>query len=82
MADTTATYVFPDLGATAAQPERGPNDVAAVAAAVLKVEESGIRAFTAGQFAFAEPARRVEFEGVVERGLRELGVLLRLHNVL
>ncbi|WP_228536321.1 Qat anti-phage system QueC-like protein QatC [Noviherbaspirillum malthae] len=80
MTDTTATYVFPDL--SAARPERGPNDVAAVAAAVLKVEQSGIRAMTAGQFAFAAPARRAEFEGVVERGLSELGALLRLHNVL
>jgi hypothetical protein len=80
MADTTVTYVHSDLGK--AQREKGPNDVAAVAAAVLKVEQNGIRAFTAGQFAFAEPARRVEFEGVVERGLTEVGALLRLHNVL
>lgn len=80
MADTTATYVYPDL--SAAQPDKGPNDVAAVASAVLKVEQSGIRAFTAGQFAFAQPPRRTEFEGVVERGLEELGALLRLHNVL
>lgn len=78
--DTTATYVFPDLGK--AQPDKGPNDVGAVAAAILKVEQNGIRAFTAGQFAFAKPARRTEFEGVVERGLGEIGALLRLHNVL
>lgn len=80
MTDTTVTYVHSQLGN--AKRESGPNDVAAVAAAVLKVEQYGIRAFTAGQFAFAEPARRAEFEGVVERGLGELGVLLRLHNVL
>jgi len=80
MDDTTAVYVHQDLAA--AQPDKGPNDVAAVATAVLKVEQDGIRAFTAGQFAFAEPARRVEFEGVVERGLRELGTLLRVHKVL
>lgn len=80
IADTTATYVHSDL--KAAQPDRGPNDVAAVAAAALKVEQDGVRAFTAGQFAFAEPTRRAEFEGVVERGLEELGALLRLHRVL
>ncbi len=80
--DTTSkAYYFSDL--KAAQPERGANDVAAVAAAVMKVEESGVRAFTAGQFsAFASPSERVAFEGVVERGLAELGCLLRDHQVL
>jgi len=82
IADTTPkAYHFTDL--KAAQPERGANDVAAVAAAVMKVEESGVRAFTAGQFAaFASPIERVAFEGVVERGLAELGRLLRYHQVL
>ncbi|SEK16235.1 MULTISPECIES: Qat anti-phage system QueC-like protein QatC [unclassified Variovorax] len=80
IADTTATYVHADL--KAAQPDRPPNDVAAVAAAVLKVEQDGVRALTAGQFAFAAPTRRTDFEGVVERGLKELGVLLRQHRVL
>ena len=80
VADTTAAYHFTDL--KAAQPEKGPNDVAAVATAVLKVEEMGVRAFTAGQFAFAEAAWRTSFEGVVERGLAELGQLLRSHRVL
>jgi hypothetical protein len=80
--DTTEGYFYPDLAS--AQPETGrqPNDVAAVATAVLKVEQSGVRLFTAGQFAFAEPARRREFEGVVKRGFEELGTLLRTHRVL
>lgn len=79
--DNTAAYVHNNL--KNGQNDHGrPNDVAAVAAAVLKVEEMGVRAFTAGQFAFAEPAWRVEFEGVVERGLAELGHLLREHGVL
>lgn len=79
--DTTAVYVYPDL--KAAQPDKGrPNDVAAVATAVVKVEDEGIRAFTAGQFVFAEPSRRLAFEAVVERGLQELGVLLRSQRVL
>lgn len=78
--DTTATYVHQNL--KVAQPEKGPNDVAAVATAVVKVENEGVRAFTAGQFAFAGPSHRVAFEGAVERGLRELGCLLRKHGVL
>lgn len=80
IADTTEIYVHDDL--RAAQPDRGPNDVAAVATAVLKIEQDGVRAFTAGQLAFADPARRVGFEGVVRRGLDELGALLRLHRIL
>ncbi|ANB72081.1 hypothetical protein AYM40_06625 [Paraburkholderia phytofirmans OLGA172] len=78
--DTTAVYVHPDL--KAAQPEKGANDVAAVAIAVAKMEDEGIRVFTAGQFVFAETSRRAAFEGVVERGLQELGVLLLAHKVL
>lgn len=78
--DNTKPYFFDDL--KVAQPDKGPNDVAAVATAVLRVKEEGARAFTAGQFVFAEPARRIAFEGVVERGLQELGTLLRSHRVL
>lgn len=78
--DSTAVYVYDDL--KAAQPDQGANDVAAVATAILKADEDGIRSFTAGQFAFAASDRRIVFEGVVERGLKELAVLLQAHNVL
>jgi len=79
MADDTS-YVYPVL--RGAQLENDPNDIGAVAAAVLKVEQNGVRTFTAGQLSFAEPSRRREFEGVVQRGLAELGVLLRQHQIL
>lgn len=74
------TYVYPSL--KGAQLENDPNDIGAVAAAVVKVERNGVRAFTAGQLSFAEPNRRREFEGVVERGLAELGVFLRQQKIL
>lgn len=74
------TYVYPML--RGAQLDNDPNDIGAVAAAVLKVEQYGVRVFTAGQLAFAEPSRRREFEGVVQRGLAELGVLMRQQHVL
>jgi hypothetical protein len=74
------TYVYPML--RGAQLDNDPNDIGAVAAAVLKVEQAGVRVFTAGQLAFAEPSRRREFEGVVQRGLAELGVLMRQQHVL
>ena len=74
------TYVYPSL--RGAQLENEPNDIGAVAVAVLKVEQSGVRLFTAGQLSFAEPSLRREFEGVVQRGLAELGVLLRQEQIL
>lgn len=79
IADDTS-YVYPTL--RGAQLENDPNDIGAVAAAILKVEQSGVRVLTAGQLSFAEPSRRREFEGVVQRGLAELGVLLRQHHIL
>jgi hypothetical protein len=79
IADDTS-YVYPML--RGAQLDNDPNDIGAVAAAVLKVEQNGVRVFTAGQLSFAEPNRRREFEAVVQRGLAELGVLLRQHKVL
>jgi len=80
IADTTKSYVNHDL--RTGQTASGANDVAAVGAAVCKVKQNGIRSFTAGQFAFANPARRSEYEGVVERGLDELATLLKMYNLL
>jgi hypothetical protein len=65
-----------------AQPDYEPNDVGAVAAAVVKVEQWGIRDFTAGQMSFAATHQRLDFEGVVGRGLAELGTLLRQQRIL
>lgn len=79
IADDTS-YVYPML--KSAQLDNDPNDIGAVAAAVLKVEQNGVRAFTAGQLSFAEPFRRREFEAIVQRGLTELSVLLRRHQIL
>lgn len=78
--EDNTTYVYPML--SGAQLDNDPNDIGAVAAAVLKVERNGVRVFTTGQLAFAEPSRRREFEGVVQRGLAELGVLMRQQHVL
>lgn len=73
-------YVHPDL--QKGQPEAESNDIGAVASAVLKIEQRGVRMFTAGQLSFAESIRRRELESVVQRGIAELGVLLRQHRVL
>ena len=73
-------YVFSNLSSS--RPATGADDIGAAARAVLSIGSMGAAAFTAGQFAFAEPAERRQFEGVVERGFAELGVLLRSHGVL
>lgn len=76
--DTTYVHHF----LLKAQLENDANDIGAVAGAVLKVEQNGVRAFTAGQLSFAERSLRKEFESVVQRGMAELGVLLRQQQIL
>lgn len=78
--DTTHAYHFTNL--RTAGRESGPNDIGAVAAAVLRYEAMGIRRLTAGELSFAIPPARREYEGVVARGLDELGALLRQEQVL
>lgn len=78
--DTTEKYHFAKL-ATAGR-KNGANDIGAVAAAVLRKEMLGVRRLTSGQLSFASPADRAKYEGVVARGLSELGALLRQENVL
>lgn len=80
LTDTTRTYHFSAL--RAAGRRSGANDIGAVAAAVLRIERDGPRSLTAGQLSFAAPAERAAYEGVVVRGLRELGGLLRSQGVL
>jgi hypothetical protein len=74
------TYVYRQFAKNAW--EKGANDVGAVAAAILLVEGSGVKALTAGHLSFATPARRSHYESVVERGMVELAVLFRRHGLL
>jgi len=78
--DTTEEYHFPKLN-TAGR-KNGANDIGAVAAAVLRNETLGVRRLTSGQLSFASTTDRAQYEGVVARGLSELGVLLRQEKVL
>ena len=80
IADTTAEYVFDNLRTGGRR--KGPNDIGAVAGAVLRLERDGARALTAGQLSFASPADRPRYEGVIVRGIQELGALLRRAEVL
>lgn len=74
-------YVFHDLSLSRPS-KKGADDIGAVGRAVLRVEAAGAAIFTAGQFSFASPSERRQFEGVVERGFAELGALLRSHGTL
>lgn len=77
---TPKMYKYADLASSA--PIKGANDIAAVAAAVSKMERLGIRSLTAGALAFADDTERPKYQSVVARGLEELGVLLREEKVL
>jgi hypothetical protein len=73
-------YVFNQLSLS--RPATGADDIGAAARAVLSIQAVGAAAFSAGQFAFASPNERRQFEGVVQRGFAELGALLNSHGVL
>ena len=77
---TPKIYKYADLANSA--PDDGANDIGAIAAAVAKAERYGVRSLTAGALSFAAPAERPKYQSVVERGLEELGVLLRQEKVL
>ena len=57
-------------------------DVAAAAVAYLRYQQNGIRRFVGGALSFASPDERPLYEGVVARGMDELGMLLKSHGVL
>jgi hypothetical protein len=78
--DKTAKYHFSNL--KKAGSESGANDIGAAAAAVLRYEQFGTRRLTSGQLAFASQQDRPKFEGVVARGLTELGTFLRQEGVM
>lgn len=80
LTDTTRAYHFPNLGV--AGRKSGANDVGAVAGAVLRIQRDGPRSLTAGQLSFAMSSERSAYEGVIVRGLEELGNFLRSQGVL
>ena len=57
-------------------------DVGAAAAAYLRFQQKGIQRFVGGTLSFSSPNERALYESVVARGMDELGLLLRSHNVI
>lgn len=75
--DTTVKgYVYDKLANSESR------DVAAAATAYLRYQEEGIRRFASGSLSFASHPEREQYEGVVARGIVELGKLLSSHGVI
>lgn len=77
---TNKQYIFNDLSNSSL--EKSSNDIRAAAAAYLRYREQGINRFIGGSLAFAPANERVKYEGVVKRGLDEIGLLLIKHGVI
>jgi len=58
------------------------NDVAAAANACIRFQTQCVRRFVGGALSFASEQDRSMYEGVVSRGMVELGALLSAHGVL
>ncbi|MEI7612234.1 MAG: Qat anti-phage system QueC-like protein QatC [Betaproteobacteria bacterium] len=80
IADPTPPYRFANLGNTGRK--HGPNDIGAAAVACLRAAPLGISRLFGGALSFADAASRPQYEGVVQRGLAELEVLLQQHGVI
>ena len=57
-------------------------DVAAAALAVVQLEKNGIESLVKGMLSFAKGEERNLYLGVIERGLLEIGDLLKEYNVI
>lgn len=77
--DSTPRYRFDDLRLSGRR--TGANDIGAAAVAHLRAAEEGVQRLFGGALSFADATDRPEYEGVVDRGLAELGELLRQHGV-
>lgn len=76
---TKVRYKFSDLSISGL--EKGPNDIGAAATAYLRYKEQGINKFIGGGLAFSPANIRLKYEGVIKRGLDEIGALLIKHGV-
>ncbi len=77
MRDTTAKGYLRDKLAHSES-----KDVVAAAAAYLRYQDEGIRRFAGGSLSFASHSDHGKYEGVVARGMDELGKLLSGHGVI
>ena len=81
MEDSTI-YKYRDLSNNGFSKTQGPNDVNAVASAYVTYQNKGIERIIGGSLSFSNMDTRPKYVEVVEKGLTELGKLLREHEVL
>ncbi len=78
--DSTPRYCFDNLRVNGR--ETGANDIGAVAIAYIRSQSMGVQHLFGGALSFADMATRPQYEAVIQRGLAELGVLLRQHRII
>lgn len=78
--DDTRKYVFEDLSKTGR--EKGANDIGAAAIAYHRLNSSSASHLYGGALNFSDSSNRSQYEGVVDRGIREIGTLLQSHGVI
>ncbi|TCU79432.1 7-cyano-7-deazaguanine synthase in queuosine biosynthesis [Tissierella praeacuta] len=74
--DATKNYHYDDIS------KSNSMDLTAVALAVKQVELSGINKFVKGNLSFASPEDRINYLGVVSRGINELKNFLKGYDIL
>jgi len=77
---TVKGYKYENLSSAGRTDE--PNDLGAMAAACLNIDQFGIKHVISGNLSFAKHDQRTEFEGVIARGFKEVETLLIEHGVI
>ena len=80
--EDSTIYKYGDLNNNKFSKTQGPNDVNAVASAYVTYQNKGIERIIGGSLSFSNMDTRPKYVEVVEKGLTELGKLLREHEVL
>ena len=78
--NTQKKYIFEDLKLLTS--DKSAIDLRAAATAYLRYKEKGIGQVVGGALSFSSPNERSKYEGVVARGLNEVGQLLIEYGVL
>jgi hypothetical protein len=70
-------YIYEDISASKSRPDRGSDDISAMAVACKQIEEDGIESLIQGNLYFASSEELSDYRSVVQRGFIELRELLK-----
>ena len=79
--DDTA-YIKDDLAVLKSRPDQGADDIGAMAAACLQIEQDGIESLIQGNLFFAPEDEFANYQEVVKRGFVEIRQLLQKYRIL